>query len=118
MKKRIVLIVVMCFLVAASLLMVGCRKRLEKAAEKLVETVGEAIEEAMEETVGGDEIDPWIVDMRQGLDQYRGDINYQGGRIDVYDNPFHDADIRVFSSKIRKHCNDHHGKGSIKILKI
>jgi ribose transport system substrate-binding protein len=33
--------------------------------------------EEMEEAVDKDQIDPWILEMREGLDPYRGDINYK-----------------------------------------
>ena len=30
------------------------------------------------EEVGGDEVAPWILEMRKGLEPYRGEINYKG----------------------------------------
>lgn len=67
MKK--LMLVMFIVVLAASMILIGCEKK--KAKEEVAEV--EAVEE-----VKGDETDPWILEMRKGLDPYRGSINYKG----------------------------------------
>jgi ribose transport system substrate-binding protein len=52
-------------------------EEVEEAVEEAVEEVEEAaevVEEAVEEEAGGDEIDPWILEIREGLEGLRYEI--------------------------------------------
>lgn len=65
MKNKLFLLMFV-FVLLASMILTGCAK---KKAEEEAPSV-EAVEE-----VGGDEIDPWILEVRKGLDKYRGKID-------------------------------------------
>lgn len=65
-KRSILLFLIV--LVAASLVFIGGGKKKEEAPK---------VEKKVEVEVGGDEIDPWILEMRKGLDPYRGEIHYK-----------------------------------------
>jgi len=68
----------------------GCMGAVEEAVTEAVEEVTEAVEEAeeaveevveeepAEEEEDLDVIDPFILQLREGLDKYRGEINYKG----------------------------------------
>ena len=64
----------------------GCKGEVEEAVTEAVEEAVEEVEEAVEavEEVAKEEeedldvIDPWIEEMRAGLDPYRGEIGYVG----------------------------------------
>ncbi len=89
MKKlsRSIFITVLCLILVGSFALFGCK---QQAAETTVAAETTAAETMAEETMaeetmaeetmaeGSDEIDPWILDMRAGLDPYRGSIGYEG----------------------------------------
>ena len=90
MKKAIknVFVAVLCFAVIGSMALFGCKTQATEttaAAETTAAPATTAIAEttaaettAAETTGDLDQVDPWILEMREGLDQYRGDINYKG----------------------------------------
>jgi len=69
MKKRYLLLLLCVIVVATTLVFIAGKKK---------EAPKKPAEEMMVEEVGGDEIDPWILKMRKGLDPYRGAIRYKG----------------------------------------
>jgi ribose transport system substrate-binding protein len=66
MKAKRVLLALCIILIATSLVFVASGRKAKPPEE-----------EAVEMTAGPDEIDPWILNMRKGLDPYRGDITYK-----------------------------------------
>jgi hypothetical protein len=84
MKKLFygILVIVLSVALAGSFTLFGCA---QPAAETTAAETTAAAEEttaAAEETTAAEEdkdvIDPWIVEMREGLDPYRGEIDYVG----------------------------------------
>ena len=85
--SRSIFITVLCLILVGSFALFGCK---QQAAETTVAAETTAAETMAEETMaeetmaeetmaeGSDEIDPWILDMRAGLDPYRGSIDYEG----------------------------------------
>ena len=68
MKKYFVVLLIAVILLPMLLLASGRKKDaapMEEEAEPVV-------------SVGGDETDPWIVDVREGLEKYRGEIVFDG----------------------------------------
>ena len=67
MKKYYVILFLVVFLLPM-LLLAGAKKE-EPAPMEEAEPVAE---------VGGDEADPWIIEVREGLEKYRGEIIFDG----------------------------------------
>jgi len=83
---HMILITVFCVIFIGSFLMISCKSEVTETSEET--TVAESTSEettaaestSAETTVAEDKnvIDPWIVEMRKGLDPYRGEIGYKG----------------------------------------
>ena len=96
MKRKLLFVTILALVTAliATLSFSGCTGALEEAVTSAVEEaageVESAVEEMVEETMAEEDkdvIDPWIVEMREGLDPYRGEIDYVGeyGAIPTWD---------------------------------
>jgi ribose transport system substrate-binding protein len=73
---RKITLVFFAVLLSVSLLIVTGGKRPPRG-EQVEPMEEEEVEVPMEEAVDKDQVDPWIIEMRKGLDPYRGDINYK-----------------------------------------
>ena len=91
MKKNLIILLVSVISISmfVTFSLTGCKGAAEEAvtevaeeaveevtevAEEAVEEVEEVVEEAVEEEAGGDEIDPWILEVREGLEGLRYEI--------------------------------------------
>ena len=90
MKKHIIrtMIVLAVVMLSISFSITGCKQAaVDEVVEAVeaVEEVAEEVEEAIEENM--DVIDPWFEENREGLDKYRGSIDYVGefGAIPTWD---------------------------------
>jgi len=68
MKRIVSIAFVFLFLVPAVLMAKGKKEEKPAVEEK----------PAIEEMVGGEEVDPWIIEVREGLEKYRGSIVFNG----------------------------------------
>jgi ABC-type sugar transport system substrate-binding protein len=85
-KKLLFLLLIM--VVAASLVFIGNRRR------------DEAVDEAVYlPDADPGEVDPWIFEMREGLDPYRGDITYKG---EYGATPTWDTELVLTVEEVRK----------------
>jgi ABC-type sugar transport system substrate-binding protein len=91
MKIKNLFMLLFVVLVAASLVVTaGGRKKEAPEKEKAAEVEMEA---------DGDEIDPWIIEMRKGLDPYRGDITYKG---EYGATPTWDTDLVLTVNEVKR----------------
>jgi ribose transport system substrate-binding protein len=88
MKKMVLVLFVI--VLAASLIVSGGGKKTEKE-ERMVEDEFAG--------VGLDEVDPWILEMREGLDQYRGEIRYKGP---LGETPTWDTELVLTVREVKK----------------
>jgi ribose transport system substrate-binding protein len=88
MKTKRILLLLLIFVVASSVVFIGGKKREAKMEEELY----------LPGTDAGD-IDPWLFEMRKGLDPYRGDINYKG---EYGATPTWDTELVLTVGEVRK----------------
>ncbi|MCK5571006.1 MAG: hypothetical protein KAJ15_14890, partial [Spirochaetes bacterium] len=75
--KKLLLSIFIVFLVAPVLVM-GGRKKGAEEPKKAEEAPAVVEEEPAAEDTRANEVDPWIIDVRKGLEKYRGKIVFKG----------------------------------------
>jgi len=95
--KKLILFAVVIFLTVSFVAIAGGKKK-EKAPEVTPSEKEQPAEEA-EAAAAGNEIDPWIINVREGLEKYRGEIIFKGPQ---GQKPTWDTELVLTNAEVEK----------------